>query len=60
MPTVTFDSSIGLKADPISEVLSIIESLYEKKITIVILNEFQGIFNINETQEALALLRSKI
>lgn len=60
MPTVTFDSSIELKANSIPEVLSIIESLHEKKRTIAILDEFQDILNINEIQEALALLRSKI
>lgn len=60
MPTVTFDASIELKANSIPEVLTVIESLHGKKRTVVILDEFQDVLNINEAQEALALLRGKI
>ncbi len=60
MPTVTFDASIEMRANSIPEVLTIIESLHKKKQLVVILDEFQDILNLKDSQEATALLRSKI
>jgi len=60
MPTVSFDASIEMKAGSIPEVLNLIESLAQQKRTIVVLDEFQDILNLEDPHEALALLRSKI
>jgi uncharacterized protein len=60
MPTVSFDASIELKANSIPEVLTLIESLGKKRKPVVVFDEFQDILNLEDSHEALALLRSKI
>ena len=60
MPIVLFDSSVELKASSIAEVLSLIESLSKKRPLIVVFDEFQDILNLEDSHEAVALLRSKI
>lgn len=60
LPTVSFDSSIELKADSIPEVFNLIESLVKKEILVVVFDEFQDILNLADAHEALALLRSEI
>jgi hypothetical protein len=60
LPTVSFDSSIELKADSIPEVFNLIESLGKKQILVVVFDEFQDILNLEDAQEALALLRGEI
>ena len=60
MPIVSFDASIEMKANSIPEVLTLIESLGEKRRLVVVLDEFQDILNLEDSHEALALLRSKI
>jgi AAA+ ATPase superfamily predicted ATPase len=60
MPTVSFDASVELKASSISEVFTLIESLAEKRRLVVVLDEFQDILKLENSHEALALLRSKI
>jgi uncharacterized protein len=60
MPVVTFDASVDLKAGSIPEVLDLIESLAQKKRFVVVFDEFQDILKINDADEAIALLRSKI
>ena len=60
MPVVTFDASVELKVGSIQEVLDLIESLAQKKRFVVVFDEFQDILKINDADEAIALLRSKI
>jgi len=60
MPIVSFDASVELKADSIQEVLDLIESISKKKSFVVVFDEFQDILEINDADEAIALLRSKI
>ena len=60
MPTVSFDASVELKANSIPEVLTLIESLSRKKRLIIVFDEFQDILNLEDSHEALALLRSRI
>jgi hypothetical protein len=60
MPIVSFDASVELKANSIQEVLDLIESIGKKKCFVVVFDEFQDILKINDTDEAIALLRSKI
>ena len=60
LPTVSFDASVELKANSISEVLTLIESLGKKRKPVVVFDEFQDILNLKGSYEALALLRSKI
>lgn len=60
LPTVTFDSSIELKADSIPEVFNLIGSLGKKQIFVVVFDEFQDILNLEDAHEALALLRGEI
>lgn len=60
MPTITFDASVELKANSITEILSFIESLHKKKRLVVVLDEFQDILHLEDSREALALLRGKI
>lgn len=60
MPMVSFDSSVELKASSIAEVFSLIESLSKKRPLIVVFDEFQDILNLEDSHEAVALLRSKI
>ena len=60
LPTVSFDASVELKANSIPEVLTLIESLGKKRKPVVVFDEFQDILNLEDSYEALALLRSKI
>lgn len=60
MPTVSFDASIEMKANSITEVLTLIESLDKKRPVAVVFDEFQDILNLEDSHEALAILRSKI
>ncbi len=60
LPVVTFDASLELKANSIQDLLDLIESLSRKKRFTVVFDEFQDIANVDESEEALALLRSKI
>ena len=60
MPTISFDASVEIKANSIPEVLALIESLGKKKRPVVVFDEFQDILNLEDSYEALALLRSKI
>lgn len=60
LPTVSFDASVELKANSIPEVLTLIDSLGKKRKPVVVFDEFQDILNLQDSYEALALLRSKI
>ncbi|MCD4763317.1 MAG: hypothetical protein K8R28_04745, partial [Desulfobacterales bacterium] len=60
MPTVSFDASVEMKANSIPEVLTLIESLDKKRPVVVVFDEFQDILNLEDSNEALAILRSKI
>ncbi len=60
MPIVSFDTSVELKASSIQEVLDLIESIGKKKRFVVVFDEFQDILKINDADEAIALLRSRI
>jgi hypothetical protein len=60
MPIVSFDASVELKADSIQEVLDLIESISKKKCFAVVFDEFQDLLKINDADESIALLRSKI
>lgn len=60
MPTVFFDASVEMKANSIPEVLTLIESLGKKRPVAVVFDEFQDILNLEDSHEALAILRSKI
>jgi len=60
MPTISFDASVEMKANSIPEVLALIESLGKKRWPVVVFDEFQDILNLEDSYEALALLRSKI
>jgi len=60
MPTVSFDASAEMKANSIPEVLTLIESLGRKRRLVVVFDEFQDILNLENSNEALALLRSNI
>lgn len=60
MPTISFDASIEMKANSITEVLSLVESLGRKKRLVTVFDEFQDILNVEDNREALALLRSSI
>jgi len=60
MPIVSFDASIEMQANSIPEVLTLIESLGKKRRLVVVLDEFQDVLNLEDSHEALALLRSKI
>jgi len=60
MPTVSFDASVEMKANSIPEVFTLIESLGKKRRLVVVFDEFQDILNLEDSHEALSLLRSKI
>jgi len=60
LPTVTFDTSIEFKANSIPEVFSLIETLSKKRKLTVVIDEFQDVLNLPDSNEALALLRSTI
>jgi len=60
MPTVSFDASVEMKANSILEILTLIESLSKKRRLVVVFDEFQDILSLEDSHEALALLRSKI
>ena len=60
MPIISFDASVEMKANSIPEVLALIESLGKKRRPVVVFDEFQDILNLEDSYEALALLRSKI
>jgi len=60
LPTVSFDASFEMKANSIPEVLTVIESLEKKRRLVVVFDQFQDILKLEDSHEALALMRSKI
>ena len=60
MPVVSFDASVELNVGSIQEILDLIETFGEKRRLVVVFDEFQDILKINDSDETIALLRSKI
>ncbi|MBN1625238.1 MAG: ATP-binding protein [Deltaproteobacteria bacterium] len=60
MSTFSFDASVEIKAESISEVIDLIKDLYGDKKVVVIMDEFQDILDLPGSREALAILRSVI
>lgn len=60
MPTISFDASMQMKTSSIPEVLVLVEGLAKKSRLVVVLDEFQDILNVEDPQDALSLLRSRI
>jgi hypothetical protein len=60
MPTISFDASVELQANSITEVLALIESISKSHRLVIILDEFQDTMKLADAHEALALLRSGI
>lgn len=59
-PTVSLDPAVQLKPENIEGLLDLIVSMHKRKALVVVLDEFQDILNLKESQEALAIMRSKI
>jgi hypothetical protein len=60
MPTVSFDAAVELQANSISEVFDLIESIHQKSPLVVVFDEFQDVLNVEDANEALALIRGKV
>lgn len=60
MPSVHFEAAADMKADSIQQVLALVKNAVEGKRAVVILDEFQGILNLPDSREALALMRRSI
>jgi len=60
MPTVSFDATVELQANSITEVFDLIESVHQKSPLVVVLDEFQDVLNVEDSNEALALIRSRV
>lgn len=60
MPTVSFDASVEMKANSIVEVLTLVESIAKRRRLVAVFDEFQDVLNLEDSLEALSLLRSKI
>lgn len=59
-PTLELDISTPQKPDSILETFSVIESVCHGKKTVIVLDEFQDILDLECNNEVLALMRSKI
>lgn len=60
LPTASIDAKEQLQADSIPKILGMIQKLHSQKPLVVILDEFQDILEVDNTDEALALLRGEI
>lgn len=59
-PSLSLDAAIKLRPENIEALMDLIEFESKKKNLVVVFDEFQDILNLKDTQETLALLRSKI
>lgn len=59
MPTVSLDPSVELAADALEEIFDVMRKI-GKKNTVVVLDEFQDVLNLKDSETTLAVLRSKI
>jgi uncharacterized protein len=59
-PTVSLDPRISLEPDSIESVLDLISSMRKRSPVIVVFDEFQDVLNLPDSNQVLALLRSKI
>lgn len=60
LPTVSFDASLEMKAESIGEAIGFIKDLYGESKVVVIIDEFQDVLDLPESQEAMAVLRGAI
>lgn len=59
-PTLGFDASVTLDADSVAGALSLLGDLSASRKLVVVFDEFQGVLNIPERDELLALMRAEI
>ncbi|MFH0799980.1 MAG: AAA family ATPase [Pseudomonadota bacterium] len=59
-PSITLDTAVSLKPDSIDGMLDLVGGIHKHKPLVVVFDEFQDILNLPDSQEILALLRSKI
>jgi len=60
MPALSFDASLEIKAESISEVIELIKELYGDKKVVVVMDEFQDISDLPDPIEAFAIMRASI
>lgn len=59
-PVVSIDPAVRLKPESIEGLLDLIASMHRRKALVVVLDEFQDILNLGDSQEVLAVMRGKI
>lgn len=59
-PTITLDTSISLTERNLQEIIGLIKVAYKRKPLVVIMDEFQAILEIPDSDEAIAELRAQI
>jgi len=60
MPALSFDASLEIKAESISEVIELIKELYGDNKVVVVMDEFQDILDLPDPKEAFAIMRASI
>lgn len=59
-PAISVDPAVQLKPESIEGLLDLIASMHKRKTLVIVLDEFQDILNLKDSQEVLAVMRSRI
>lgn len=59
-PSISLDAAVRLKPDSIDGLLAMIATVHRRKSVAVVFDEFQDVLKLKDSEETLAMLRSKI
>lgn len=59
-PSISLDAAVTLKPDSIDGILDMVENIRKRAPLVVVFDEFQDILNLPDSEEVMAMLRSKI
>jgi hypothetical protein len=60
MPTFGVDAAVALSASNLQQIIGLVKSAYHRKRLVVVIDEFQSVLDLENSQEVLAELRAQI
>lgn len=60
MPTFGVDIAVALSAANLQQIIGLVKSAYQRKKLVVVIDEFQSVLDLEDSQEILAELRAQI
>ena len=60
MPTFGVDTAVALSASNLQQIIGLVKSAYQRKKLVVVIDEFQSVLDLEDSQEILAELRAQI